>query len=118
MMSFLEFYEILLSFINFKLFHSLGETYPPVYDPVKFSNGVYLSAMSTIAFNEDKSNGQPSVEEIKKDIEKEVDKTKEFELKKKTKERVKSLSKVLVGVDENEKSIPDKENVIKEKKHE
>jgi pescadillo protein len=34
MLSFLEFYEVLLSFTNFKLFHSLGLQYPPKLEPL------------------------------------------------------------------------------------
>jgi pescadillo protein len=33
MLTFLEFYETLLGFINFKLYHSINVNYPPVLDP-------------------------------------------------------------------------------------
>eukprot|EP00850_Spirogloea_muscicola_P019051 SM000182S03941 [mRNA] locus=s182:192670:197090:+ [translate_table: standard] len=33
MLTFLEFYETLMGFVNFKLYHSLGLKYPPVLDP-------------------------------------------------------------------------------------
>jgi len=111
MLSFLEFYEVLVSFVNFKLFHSLGLTYPPVYDQTKVSSGEYLSALNTISSIENQTNGQPSiVEEVKKKIDIEMEKTKDFELKKKTKERAKSLNKALKGVDE--KSSDDEEKEI------
>lgn len=43
MLTFLEFYETLTGFVNFKLFHELGVEYPPPLDPVKeaASSGVY-----------------------------------------------------------------------------
>jgi len=88
MLSFLEFYEVLVSFVNFKLFHSLGLTYPPVYDQTKVSSGEYLSALNTISSIENQTNGQPSiVEEVKKKIDIEMEKTKDFELKKKNKRK-------------------------------
>lgn len=33
MCTFLEFYQTLLQFVNFKLYHSVGAAYPPVVDP-------------------------------------------------------------------------------------
>ncbi|PKA61463.1 Pescadillo like [Apostasia shenzhenica] len=33
MLTFLEFYEALLGFVNFKLFHSINVKYPPILDP-------------------------------------------------------------------------------------
>jgi len=33
MLSFLEFYETLLGFVNFKLYHSINVNYPPILDP-------------------------------------------------------------------------------------
>lgn len=33
MLTFLEFYQTLLQFVNYKLYHSLGVQYPPVVDP-------------------------------------------------------------------------------------
>ncbi|CAN6309723.1 unnamed protein product [Urochloa humidicola] len=33
MLSFLEFYETLLGFVNFKLYHSININYPPILDP-------------------------------------------------------------------------------------
>jgi pescadillo protein len=116
MLSFLEFYEVLLSFINFKLYHSLGLTYPPIFDPIKLANGEYLSALNSITLTDSNANGQPNiVEDVKKSIDTELDKTKKFELKKKSKERIKSLSKALVGVDEQsseeDKEVIDTESV-------
>ena len=33
MITFLEFYQTLLQFVNFKLYHTIGVQYPPVVDP-------------------------------------------------------------------------------------
>lgn len=33
MVTFLEFYQTLLQFVNFKLYHTIGVHYPPVVDP-------------------------------------------------------------------------------------
>ncbi|KAM3301426.1 pescadillo [Capsicum chacoense] len=33
MLTFLEFYEMLLAFVNFKLYHSINVKYPPILDP-------------------------------------------------------------------------------------
>ena len=33
MITFLEFYQCLLQFVNFKLYHTIGVQYPPVVDP-------------------------------------------------------------------------------------
>lgn len=33
MCTFLEFYQTLLQFVNFKLYHTIGIQYPPVVDP-------------------------------------------------------------------------------------
>jgi pescadillo len=35
MMTFLEFYELLMGYVNFKLFHDLNLTYPPKFDADK-----------------------------------------------------------------------------------
>eukprot|EP01126_Amoeba_proteus_P041037 TRINITY_DN4403_c0_g1_i5.p1 TRINITY_DN4403_c0_g1~~TRINITY_DN4403_c0_g1_i5.p1 ORF type:complete len:426 (+),score=134.07 TRINITY_DN4403_c0_g1_i5:145-1422(+) len=45
MLTFLEFYEVLLSFVNFKLYHSIGMTYPPKLDKMKVSRGETLAAI-------------------------------------------------------------------------
>ena len=33
MITFVEFYQTLLQFVNFKLYHTVGVSYPPVVDP-------------------------------------------------------------------------------------
>lgn len=33
MITFVEFYQTLLQFVNFKLYHTIGSSYPPVVDP-------------------------------------------------------------------------------------
>jgi pescadillo protein len=45
MTTFVEFYETLLKFINFKLYHSLGLAYPPKLHSGKNKNGAFLLAI-------------------------------------------------------------------------
>uniref|UniRef100_A0A7S4BWV3 Pescadillo homolog n=1 Tax=Chrysotila carterae TaxID=13221 RepID=A0A7S4BWV3_CHRCT len=45
MLSFLELYEALMTFVNFKLYHSLGLAYPPQIDAQRDDSGAFLSAM-------------------------------------------------------------------------
>ena len=44
MLSFLELYEAVLTFVNFKLYHDLGLTYPPPVDASADGAGVHLGA--------------------------------------------------------------------------
>lgn len=45
MLSFLEFYETLLGFVNFKLYHSINVNYPPILDPRLEALAVELYAL-------------------------------------------------------------------------
>jgi len=45
MLSFLEFYETLLGFVNFKLFHVMGLNYPPKISEVLVQDGGDLEAI-------------------------------------------------------------------------
>jgi len=45
MLSFLEFYEILLGFVNFKLFHFMGFNYPPKISDELTQDGGDLEAI-------------------------------------------------------------------------
>eukprot|EP00242_Pyramimonas_sp_CCMP2087_P007284 CAMPEP_0198207012 /NCGR_PEP_ID=MMETSP1445-20131203/10507_1 /TAXON_ID=36898 /ORGANISM="Pyramimonas sp., Strain CCMP2087" /LENGTH=627 /DNA_ID=CAMNT_0043879893 /DNA_START=150 /DNA_END=2033 /DNA_ORIENTATION=- len=45
MVTFLEFYQTLLEFVNFKLYHSLGLQYPPVLDATKEQAAAGLNAV-------------------------------------------------------------------------
>mmetsp|Transcript_5103 Transcript_5103/g.9728 ORF Transcript_5103/g.9728 Transcript_5103/m.9728 type:complete len:568 (+) Transcript_5103:15-1718(+) len=45
MFTFLQFYNTLLRFINFKLYYDLGLRYPPVLETKKQDEGAYLAAM-------------------------------------------------------------------------
>jgi pescadillo protein len=44
MMTFLEFYQTLLGFVNFKLFHSLGLAYPPKWNDTN-DTGLFLRSL-------------------------------------------------------------------------
>ncbi|KAK1644899.1 hypothetical protein QYE76_062704 [Lolium multiflorum] len=46
MLTFLEFYETLLGFINFKLYHSINVNYPPILDPRLEALSAELYALS------------------------------------------------------------------------
>jgi pescadillo protein len=98
MMSFLEFYEILLGFVNFKLFNSLGLKYPVVFDAEKLGLGEYLSAVTNINTNIQTE----SVEDIKQNIENETKNTKNIKLKKIPNEKLKSLANALKNVDDTD----------------
>ncbi|ONM08031.1 pescadillo-related [Zea mays] len=45
MLSFLEFYETLLGFVNFKIYHSINVNYPPILDPRLEALAVELYAL-------------------------------------------------------------------------
>jgi pescadillo protein len=45
MLSFLEFYETLLSFVLYKLYHNIGLYYPPQFDQEKDANGEVIDAL-------------------------------------------------------------------------
>ena len=45
MATFLEFYQTLLQFVNFRLFHLLGLPYPPVVDPRMEAAAAGLAAL-------------------------------------------------------------------------
>jgi pescadillo protein len=44
MMNFLDFYQVLLAFVNYKLYRDLGLEYPPKLDHVKYEKGAGLAA--------------------------------------------------------------------------
>lgn len=45
MVTFLDFHEVLMGFVNYKLFHSIGLKYPPTYDQNKESEGEYFKSI-------------------------------------------------------------------------
>ncbi|KAM0901738.1 hypothetical protein ACQ4PT_019771 [Festuca glaucescens] len=84
MLTFLEFYETLLGFINFKLYHSINVNYPPILDPRLEALSAELYALSRymstgrLPGNPD-SNG--STEDKETENNKENSKTDESELR-------------------------------------
>lgn len=64
MLNFLEFYETLLGFVNFKLFHSLGLHYPPEIDIEKEDQGEGL--FSLILNPLSKNQAEKTLQSIKK----------------------------------------------------
>ncbi|XP_057538770.1 pescadillo homolog [Amaranthus tricolor] len=70
MLTFVEFYETLLAFVNFKLYHSIGVKYPPILDPRLESLAADLYALSryiaTKPEQQDKQlQGHPDESELK-----------------------------------------------------
>ena len=51
MLTFLEFYETLLKFTLYKLYHTLELTYPPVLDGRLDECGVYMAAVRGLPLN-------------------------------------------------------------------
>lgn len=84
MLTFLEFYETLLGFMNFKLYHSINVNYPPILDPRLEALSAELYALSRymstgrLTGNPD-SNG--ATEEKETENNKESSKTDESELR-------------------------------------
>eukprot|EP01130_Rhizamoeba_saxonica_P002645 TRINITY_DN12407_c0_g1_i1.p1 TRINITY_DN12407_c0_g1~~TRINITY_DN12407_c0_g1_i1.p1 ORF type:complete len:573 (-),score=166.70 TRINITY_DN12407_c0_g1_i1:15-1568(-) len=95
MLSFLEFYEVLMGFVNFRLFSNIGLTYPPVIDASLSRNGEYLSSLKT----------QEEIERLESGNTPALTKGDKNE----SKSRVKTLSEVLKNV--NEEDIMDQEEV-------
>lgn len=48
MLTFLEFYETLMKFVLFKLYHTMGQVYPPVIDKTLNETGCFLMAIKAI----------------------------------------------------------------------
>ncbi|KAL6003252.1 hypothetical protein ACLOJK_023475 [Asimina triloba] len=64
MLTFLEFYETLLAFVNFKLYHSINVKYPPILDPrlealaaELYALSRYVAANARAALPESQSSG-------------------------------------------------------------
>ncbi len=55
MATFLEIYRVLLGFVNFKLFHSIGMPYPLKVDAAKVQEGILFGA---IVDAQNKSTGE------------------------------------------------------------
>uniref|UniRef100_A0A803N5A6 Pescadillo homolog n=1 Tax=Chenopodium quinoa TaxID=63459 RepID=A0A803N5A6_CHEQI len=57
MLTFLEYYETLLAFVNFKLYHSIDVKYPPILDPRLEALAADLYALSRYIANRSKEQG-------------------------------------------------------------
>lgn len=51
MLTFLEFYQTLLQFVNFKLYNTLGVRYPPVVDPKLDEAAAGLASIMQVKHN-------------------------------------------------------------------
>jgi hypothetical protein len=63
MLTFLEFYETLLKFVNYKLYHNLGLKYPPKLNPNKDKKGSNLMALTLSPFEAAQGQGIESDED-------------------------------------------------------
>ncbi|EGG25399.1 hypothetical protein DFA_03648 [Cavenderia fasciculata] len=59
MINFLEFYECLLKFVNYRLYTSIGLKYPPTIDQDQLGNGNNLSALITESVNKATPSTKP-----------------------------------------------------------
>uniref|UniRef100_A0ACD5ZZH0 Uncharacterized protein n=1 Tax=Avena sativa TaxID=4498 RepID=A0ACD5ZZH0_AVESA len=84
MLTFLEFYETLLGFTNFKLYHSINVNYPPILDPRLEALSAELYALSRY-MSTGRLPGNPdsigSIEDKEAENDKESSKTDESELR-------------------------------------
>jgi pescadillo protein len=74
MLTFLEFYEVLMGFINFKLFNSMNMKYPPSVDQIKSSHGEYLNALTSESVKVDSAPENESDPKSKPKADKEIQK--------------------------------------------
>lgn len=84
MLTFLEFYETLLGFVNFKLYHSINVNYPPILDPRLEALAAELYALSRY-MSSGRLPGNPEsnglIEDKETENNKESSKTDESELR-------------------------------------
>lgn len=66
MLTFLEFYQTLVGFVNFKLFNDVNLAYPPKLDAIKEAGAVGLNALVIEAINHHATFGK-NVEANRKD---------------------------------------------------
>uniref|UniRef100_A0A6B2L0A1 Pescadillo homolog n=1 Tax=Arcella intermedia TaxID=1963864 RepID=A0A6B2L0A1_9EUKA len=103
MLSFLEFYEILLGFVNFKLYYQLGLPYPPKFTQNKFNAGDELEALE-----ENKAAVTNLVTSTPTAVQEKPDAKKIAE----SKERISTLSQALKNVKESESSDDDSLEIV------
>lgn len=105
MLTFLEFYENFLGFVNFKLYHGMGLAYPPRLDLEKDQEGAHLDALtlesapnsSSTSSLEDKkveSKDEMDMDEAKGGDEAKTDNKDAKQVSNKMKKRIKTLDKV------------------------
>eukprot|EP00898_Chlorokybus_atmophyticus_P005915 jgi/Chlat1/6324/Chrsp44S05895 len=93
MLTFLEFYEVLLGFIMYKLYHSLGVAYPPVLDEKLEQAAAGLSAvMMQLAKPEAITNQETTTEAL-------PDAAQDERARQESQERMASLTEKLAAVD-------------------
>lgn len=95
MIAFLEFHEVLMGFVNFKLFHTLGLKYPPQHSDDKLSQGEYFKSLITESLT-------------KKDDEETKESKDVRRMKKRSEGRLKTLSEKIQSI-QNE--MDEEENV-------
>lgn len=92
MLTFLEFYEVLLGFVNFKLFHSLGLKYPPKLDEEKEANADFFRAIIAENISNAAAAAVSANTSEKAEVDAEAQKKKLDQLKKRSEQRLAKLN--------------------------
>eukprot|EP01123_Difflugia_compressa_P003548 TRINITY_DN1466_c2_g3_i1.p1 TRINITY_DN1466_c2_g3~~TRINITY_DN1466_c2_g3_i1.p1 ORF type:complete len:646 (+),score=134.27 TRINITY_DN1466_c2_g3_i1:95-2032(+) len=111
MLSFLEFHEILVGFVNFKLFQSLGLSYPPKYSEISFEMGNDLDSIQEDTITSDTNINQIQQQQQQENKETEKKNKTELEIIKRkqreSKARLSTLSNTLNKIQVSESSTED-----------
>lgn len=85
MLAFLEFHEVLMGFVNFKLFHNLGLKYPPQHSEEKLSQGEFFKSLIAESLTTKKEEETKESKEVRR-------------MKKRSEGRLKTLSETIQSI--------------------